>query len=52
MKVEVEEIGACKRRLQIVEEPAVVQEAWQRAFSRVQRQARFPASARARCRSA
>jgi trigger factor len=42
MKVEVEEIGACKRRLQIVEEPAVVQEAWQRAFSRVQRQARLP----------
>jgi trigger factor len=42
MKVEVQEIGACKRRLQIVEEPAVVQQAWQRAFSRVQRQARLP----------
>jgi trigger factor len=42
MKVEVEEIGVCKRRLQIVEEPAVVEEAWQRAFSRVQRQARLP----------
>jgi trigger factor len=42
MKVEVQEIGACKRRLQIVEEPAIVQQAWQRAFSRVQRQARLP----------
>jgi trigger factor len=42
MKVEVQEIGACKRRLQIEEEPAVVQQAWQRAFSRVQREARLP----------
>jgi trigger factor len=42
MKVEVEEIGACKRRLRVEEAPAVVQQAWQRAFSRVQKQASLP----------
>lgn len=42
MKVEVQEIGACKRRLQVEEEPEVVQKAWQRAFHRVQREARLP----------
>ena len=42
MKVDVEEIGACKRRLQVEETPEVVQQAWERAFSRVQREARLP----------
>jgi trigger factor len=42
MKVEVEEIGACKRRLRVEEAPDVVQQAWQRAFSRVQKQASLP----------
>ena len=42
MKVDVEELGACKRRLQVEETPEVVQEAWARAFTRVQREAKLP----------
>jgi trigger factor len=42
MKVAVEEIGACKRRLQVEEGPEVVQDAWAKAFKRVQREARLP----------
>jgi trigger factor len=42
MKVDVEELGACKRRLQVEETPEVVQQAWERAFARVQREARLP----------
>lgn len=42
MKVDIEEMGACKRRLQVEEAPEVVQQAWERAFARVQRQARLP----------
>ena len=42
MKVDVEEIGACKRRLQVEEAPEVVTKAWEQAFARVQRQARLP----------
>ena len=42
MRVEVEEIGSCKRRLQVEEAPDVVQRAWEDAFSRVQRQAKLP----------
>lgn len=42
MKVEVQEVGACKKRLEVEEEPEVVQKAWQRAFNRVQRDARLP----------
>lgn len=42
MKVEVEEVGACKRRLQVEETPEVVQQAWDRAFARVQKEARLP----------
>jgi len=42
MRVEVEELGACKRRLQVEETPEVVREAWEQAFSRVQKQARLP----------
>ena len=42
MKVDVQEIGACKRRLEVEETPEVVQQAWERAFTRVQRQARLP----------
>lgn len=42
MKVEVEEIESCKRRL-AVEAPAdVVAKAWERAYGRVQKQARLP----------
>ena len=40
MKVAVEEIGACKRRLQVEEAPEVVRTAWEKAFNRVQREAR------------
>jgi len=42
MKVAVEEIGACKRRLQVEEAPDVVTKAWERAFSRVQKEAKLP----------
>jgi trigger factor len=42
MKVEIEEIGACKRRLQVEETPDVVRQAWERAFTRVQREAKLP----------
>jgi trigger factor len=42
MKVEVEEMGACKRRLQVQETPEVVREAWESAFTRVQREAKLP----------
>ncbi len=42
MKVDVQELGACKRRLQVEETPEVVSEAWERAFTRVQREARLP----------
>ena len=42
MKVEVEEIEGCKRRL-AVEAPAdVVQQEWERAYGRIQKQARLP----------
>src|SRR3990167_9157806 len=42
MKVEVEAIEGCKRRL-AVEAPAdVVQQEWERAYGRVQKQARLP----------
>ncbi len=42
MKVDVQEIGACKRRLDVEETPEVVREAWERAFARVQKEARLP----------
>jgi trigger factor len=42
MKVAVEELGGCRRRLQVEEAPEVVQQAWERAFARVQKQARLP----------
>jgi trigger factor len=42
VKVDVEELGACKRRLQVEETPEVVSQAWERAFDRVQREARLP----------
>ena len=42
MKVEVEELGSCKRRLQVEEAPDVVRQAWEDAFTRVQRQAKLP----------
>lgn len=42
MKVAVEEVESCKRRL-VVEAPAdVVSEEWKRAYDRVQKQARLP----------
>jgi trigger factor len=42
MKVAVEEIGACKRRLQVEEGPEVVRDAWEKAFKRIQKEARLP----------
>ena len=42
MKVAVEELGACKRRLQVEEGPEVVQDAWEKAFKRVQKEAKLP----------
>ena len=42
MKVAVEEMSSCKRKLQVEEDPEVVRAAWQKAFSRVQREARLP----------
>ncbi len=42
MKVAVEEMESCKRRL-VVEAPAdVVTKEWERAYDRVQKQARLP----------
>jgi len=49
MKVAVEEVSACKRKLQVEEGPEVVRAAWQKAFSRVQKEARLPGFRRARC---
>jgi len=42
MKVAVEELGACKRRLQVEETPDVVSKAWEKAFNRVQKEAKLP----------
>src|SRR5262249_1423468 len=42
MKVEVQELGACKRKLDVEETREVVAEAWERAFTRVQKEARLP----------
>ena len=42
MKVAVEELGACKRRLQVEEGPEVVQDAWEKAFKRIQKEAKLP----------
>jgi trigger factor len=42
MKVAVEELSSCKRKLQVEEGPEVVRAAWQKAFSRVQKEARLP----------
>ena len=42
MKVAVEELGACKRRLQVEEAPEVVSKAWEKAFTRVQKEAKLP----------
>jgi len=42
MKVDVEELGACKRRLQVEETREVVEQAWEQAFVRVQKEARLP----------
>src|ERR1700730_1298142 len=42
MKVDIEELGASKRRLQVEEAPEVVTKAWEQAFGRVQREAKLP----------
>ncbi|MBI4636488.1 MAG: trigger factor [Candidatus Rokubacteria bacterium] len=42
MKVAVEEIEACKRRLAVEAPVDVVSRAWERAYGRVQKQARLP----------
>jgi trigger factor len=42
MKVDVESLEACKRRLSVEAPLDVVQQAWERAYTRVQRQARLP----------
>ncbi len=42
MKVDVQEMGACKRRLEVEETPEVVRQAWERAFERVQKEAQLP----------
>ena len=42
MKVDVEELEACKRRLSVEAPPDVVQKAWELADGRVRRQARLP----------
>jgi len=42
MNVSVEELGACKRRLQVEEAPEVVSKAWEKAFTRVQKEAKLP----------
>src|SRR5262249_24235042 len=42
MKVDVESLEACKRRLSVEASLDVVQRAWERAYARVQKQARLP----------
>jgi trigger factor len=42
MKIDVESLEACKRRLSVEAPLDVVQRAWERAYSRVQKQARLP----------
>ena len=42
MKVDIEELAGCKRRLQVEETPEVVSKAWEQAFDRVQREAKLP----------
>src|SRR3970040_718558 len=42
MKVAGEASGASKRRLQVEAGPEVVQDAWEKAFKRVQKEARLP----------
>jgi trigger factor len=42
MKVEVEEIEGCKRRLAVEAPAEVVQQEWERAYGRVQKQASLP----------
>ena len=42
MKVDVEEIEACKRRLSVEAPTEVVQHAWEEAYGRVQRKAKLP----------
>jgi trigger factor len=42
MKVAVEELEACKRRLQVEAPQDLVQKAWEEAYGRVSRQARLP----------
>ena len=42
MKVAVEEIEGCKRRLNVEAPVGLVQEEWERAYGRVQKQARLP----------
>ncbi|MBI4610860.1 MAG: trigger factor [Candidatus Rokubacteria bacterium] len=42
MKVAVEELEACKRRLQVEAPEDLVRQAWEEAYGRVQRQARLP----------
>ena len=42
MKVEVEEIEGCRRRLAVEAPVEVVQQEWERAYGRVQKQARLP----------
>jgi len=42
VKVDVEELEACKRRLRVEAAPDLVQKAWEEAYGRIQRQARLP----------
>lgn len=42
MKVDVETLEACKRRLSVEAPPDIVREAWEAAYGRVQKQARLP----------
>ena len=42
VKVGVEELEACKRKLAVEAPTDVVQRAWERAYGRVQKQARLP----------
>ena len=42
MKVAVEEIEGCKRRLNVEAPVDLVQREWERAYGRVQKQARLP----------
>jgi len=51
MRVEVTDVEPCKRRVAVEAPLEVVNEQWERAYGRVQKQARLPDFVRVTCRA-